>query len=120
MSRRPRWMRWPLPRRNGAACKGSKSMSAPITCWKLAALAGLCLGLAPAALAAKKECRYPAPPTASINIVNQFGQVTVKPATGGQIVISATTASDQVEVDCNQVDGRVEATTHFLQRADSA
>jgi len=93
-------------------------MSSPI--YKLAALAGMCALLTLPAAAAKKECRYPAATNASVNVVNQFGEVTVRPAAGSQIVISANPASEQVEVDCSQVDGRVEATTHFLQRADSA
>ena len=87
---------------------------------KLAVVAGTFVLLVWPAAAAKKECRYPAAPNASVNVVNQFGDVNVRPAAGSQIVVSANTTSEQVEVDCSQVDGRVEATTHFLQRADSA
>jgi DUF4097 and DUF4098 domain-containing protein YvlB len=62
-----------------------------------------------------KEFKYTVGGNASVNVVNQFGSVTLVPATGNQVVISATTHSDNVEADCNQSGNRVEVRTHFLQ-----
>ena len=84
--------------------------------WALV-VAGL---LAVAAFAAdnRKEFRYTVGPAASVIVTNESGPVEVKGSTGRQVVIIATTHSDKVEVDCSQNANRVQATTHFLQRAD--
>jgi DUF4097 and DUF4098 domain-containing protein YvlB len=86
--------------------------------WSLVA-AGM---LAVAAFAAenRREFRYTVGPGASVRVTNESGPVDIKGAAGRQVVIIATTHSDKVEVDCDQSGNRIQATTHFLQRADSA
>lgn len=76
--------------------------------------------LAIAALAAenRKEFRYTVVPGASVTISNPSGPVEVKGSSSRQVVVVAITHSDKVEVDSGQSGNRVEATTHFLQRAD--
>src|SRR5204863_5157296 len=59
-------------------------------------------------------------PKPAVTSVYQFGEGCVRTAAAAQIVLSANSGGSSVAVDCSQVCGRVEATTHFLQRADSA
>ena len=66
----------------------------------------------------RKEFKYTVGGNASVNVVNQFGSVTLIPATGSQVVVSATTHSDNVEADCSQSGDRVEVRTHFLQNVN--
>jgi DUF4097 and DUF4098 domain-containing protein YvlB len=66
----------------------------------------------------RKEFKYAATPGSGVTIINEFGPVTVKPATGHQVLIVATTHSDKVEVDSSQTGNRIEARTHFLQKAN--
>jgi DUF4097 and DUF4098 domain-containing protein YvlB len=66
----------------------------------------------------RKEFKYAVGGNASVNVGNQFGSVTLIPATGNQVVVSATTHSDNVEADCNQSGNRVEVRTHFLQNVN--
>ncbi|MCI0351270.1 MAG: DUF4097 domain-containing protein [Acidobacteriales bacterium] len=67
---------------------------------------------------ARKEFKYTATPGSTVTIVNEFGPVTLKPAPGRQVLITATTHSDKVEVDSSQNGNRIEARTHFLKKAD--
>src|SRR5215472_10256295 len=66
----------------------------------------------------RKEFRFDAAPGTNLNIVNQFGSTTLRPANGNQISIVATTQSDKVEVDCTQSGNHVDTRSHFLQKAD--
>jgi len=68
----------------------------------------------------RKEFKYAVGGNASVNVVNQFGSVTLIPATGSQVVVSATTHSDNVEADCSQSGDRVEVRTHFLQNVNDS
>jgi DUF4097 and DUF4098 domain-containing protein YvlB len=74
-------------------------------------------GVAPAA-SSPRHCNYTAAPHSIITIMNEYGTVALKPAPGSELTISATPASDKVEVDCFQVGSRVKAVSHFLQPAD--
>jgi DUF4097 and DUF4098 domain-containing protein YvlB len=65
----------------------------------------------------KNEFRYNVGPGASVTVSNELGPVTVKGAPGHQVLITATTHSDKLEVDCSQTGNRVEAVTHYLQRS---
>ena len=80
---------------------------------------GLGVGaVAIAALAAdKKEYRYQVGAGASVSIANQFGLITLHPATGGQVLVTATPYTNKVEIDANQNGNRVTLRTHFLQKA---
>jgi len=68
----------------------------------------------------RKECRYTVAPGASVVVTNESGPVDVRGSAGHQVVIVATTHSDKVEVDCGQTGNRIQASTHFLQRADGS
>ena len=72
------------------------------------------------AAGAKKECKYNASAESTVTIANQFGTIDVKPSSTPQVSISATPASDKVQVDCNQVGSRITAVTRFAQNADSS
>lgn len=62
-----------------------------------------------------QELKYNAAPGASVFLVNDLGPVTVRPASGRQIVVKAKVGSDKVEVDSEQKGNRVEIHTHQLQ-----
>src|SRR5262249_697705 len=66
----------------------------------------------------RKEFKYNVTPGSNLNIVNQFGNTVLRPASGNQLSIVGTTQSDKVEIDCDQSGNRVEVRSHFLQRAD--
>lgn len=74
-------------------------------------------GWAGLAFAAGKaeEFKYVAPPGASISLINDVGQVTVRYGEGRRIVIRSRTASDKIEVDVEQKGTRFEVRTHLLQ-----
>ncbi len=75
----------------------------------------LALGLALTAVAAeKKELRYVVGAGSSVTIVNQFGPVTLRPSSGGQVIVTATPRSDKVEIDSNRSGNRLTVSTHFL------
>ena len=75
--------------------------------------------LATAAVAAdtRKEFKYAVGSGATVNVVNQFGSVSLRPASGNQVLIVATTHSNKVEADCDQMGNRIEVRTHFLEKA---
>jgi DUF4097 and DUF4098 domain-containing protein YvlB len=79
-----------------------------------------CITLLSAALAAdhRKEFKYTVGNGASVNVMNQFGTVSLRPASGNQVVVVANTHSDKVEADCSQSGNRIEVRTHFLQKAN--
>lgn len=66
----------------------------------------------------RKEFKYTAAPGANLTIVNEFGPVTLKPASGRQVLIVATLRSDKVEIDSSQNGNRIEARTHFLEKVN--
>jgi DUF4097 and DUF4098 domain-containing protein YvlB len=76
-------------------------------------LAG-CAGLALAA-EKTKEFKYTAAPGAWVSVVNDVGPVTVRYASGRQILIKTKTGSDKVEVAAEQKGNRFEIRTHILQ-----
>ncbi len=73
-----------------------------------------------AAIAAdnRKEFKYTVGSDASINVVNQFGTVTLKPSSGNQVLIVANAHSNKVEADCSQSGNRIDVRTHFLEKAN--
>jgi DUF4097 and DUF4098 domain-containing protein YvlB len=81
-------------------------------------LAG-CAGLALAA-EQTKELKYTAAPGAWVSVVNDVGPVTVRYASGRQILVKTRTSSDKAEVDAQQKGNRVEIRTHILQPGSEA
>ncbi len=66
--------------------------------------------------AQKQEFRYSVGAGANVTVVNDYGQVTVKPAAAGQVVVNAVPASNKVEIDKSQNGNRIEVRTHILER----
>ena len=88
---------------------------------KCTAAIGIVLLVMLAALAnaetTKKEFRFEVGTKSKVSIVNQFGSVSVKPATGNYVLVNATIYSDKVEVDQNQSGNRVDVQSHLLSGA---
>lgn len=82
----------------------------------LGALAALLI-TGTAAHAATRQFRLPLAAGGSLSIQNPFGSVTVRPAAGQEVVVSANTHSSKVEVDESHAPMRVDLTSHLLQNA---
>ncbi len=54
----------------------------------------------------------------SISVDTQYGAISVRPGSAGQVVVTAALKSDKVEVDRQQNGNRVEIASHLLQGAD--
>ncbi len=72
-----------------------------------------------AAAEGRKELRYQVRPGSTVTIVNEFGAINVRPASGSQVSVSASPRSNKVEVDGNQMGNRIEVRTHFLKDASA-
>jgi DUF4097 and DUF4098 domain-containing protein YvlB len=66
----------------------------------------------------RKEFKYTVGNGASVNVVNQFGSVSLKPSAGNQVIVVATSHSSKVEPDSSQSGNRIEVRTHFLEKAN--
>jgi DUF4097 and DUF4098 domain-containing protein YvlB len=85
-------------------------------------VAGLVLAtcLASVAIAeSRKEYRFNVGPQANISVDTQYGAISVKPGSANQVVITAITKSDKVEVDSLQNGNRVEVGSRLRPGADS-
>jgi DUF4097 and DUF4098 domain-containing protein YvlB len=71
-------------------------------------LALACMTL-PLGAADKKEFKYTIAAGSRVHISNDFGGVTLKPASGQQLIITATPSSDKILIDSKQAGNRVEA-----------
>jgi DUF4097 and DUF4098 domain-containing protein YvlB len=67
----------------------------------------------------RKEFRFTVSPGAVISIANQYGPISVKPGSSGQVIVVAVLHSDQVEIDHTQSGNRVDILSH-LQSGASA
>jgi hypothetical protein len=67
----------------------------------------------------RKEMRFKVGRHATVSITNQFGPISVRPAVGREVVVTAILASDKVEVDQNQRGSRVDIFSHLLPSADA-
>jgi DUF4097 and DUF4098 domain-containing protein YvlB len=65
----------------------------------------------------KKEFRFTVGPRANVTIMNQFGPISLKPGSANQVIVTAITRSDQVEVDQSQKGNRVDIESHLLNGA---
>ena len=75
-------------------------------------VAGLVLS---AAAQNHKELKYTVGAGASVTVINEYGPVVVKPATGHQVVINAFPHTSNVEVDGDQMGNRLEIRSHILK-----
>ena len=65
----------------------------------------------------RKEFRFTVEPRSNISVTNRYGSISVKPAAGNQVVVTATLQSGKVEVDHNQSGNRIELVSHLLPGA---
>jgi len=54
-----------------------------------------------------------------VSVVNQYGPISVKPGAVKQVVVTAVTYSDKVEIDHTQSGNRVDVVSHLLPGADA-
>jgi hypothetical protein len=66
-----------------------------------------------------KDFRFNVDPGAGVSVNNPYGSISVKPSSGNFVVVSATLASEKVEVDNNVVGNRIEIQSHLLPGADA-
>jgi len=83
------------------------------------ALAVVSVGATLVAAETRKEYRFTVHPKASVSVINQYGPISVKPAPGNQVVVTAIVQSDKVEVDQRQMGNRVDIVSHLLAGADA-
>src|SRR5678816_3619445 len=65
----------------------------------------------------KRDSRFTVGPRANVTIMNQFGPISLKPGSANQVIVTAITHSDQVEVDQSQNGNRVDVESHLLTGA---
>jgi len=77
--------------------------------------------LAASAMAADshKELRFNVGSRAGISVVNPYGSISVKPASGNTVVVNAVLHSDKVEIDDTATANRVDIQSHLLPGADA-
>jgi len=78
--------------------------------------------LAVAAFAAnevRKDYHFKVGHRSSVSVINQYGPISVKPATGHHVVVTAILHSDKVEVYESQSGNRVSVLSHLLPGADA-
>ncbi len=64
-----------------------------------------------------KELRYNVGAKAGVSVNNPYGSISVKPSSNSTVVISATLASDKVEIDSNKTGNRIDVQSHLLPGA---
>jgi hypothetical protein len=67
----------------------------------------------------RKELRFKVGHHATVSITNQYGPISVRPATGREVVVIATLASNKVEIDQSQRGNRIDVVSHLLSDADA-
>ena len=67
----------------------------------------------------RKEYRFTVDARPSVSITNQYGPISVKPAAGNLVSVTAILHSDKVEVDQTQSGDRVDILSHLLPGATS-
>ena len=86
---------------------------------KKLAVAGLVCVAIVAIAESKREYRFAVGPKARVSVLNRFGPVSVRPASGNQVTVTAVAHSDKVEVDQEQTGNLVHIQTHLLPGADA-
>ena len=65
----------------------------------------------------RREFRFAVGPHSNISVTNRYGAISVKPASGNQVIITALLQSDKVEVDQERTGSRIEVISHLLPGA---
>jgi DUF4097 and DUF4098 domain-containing protein YvlB len=66
----------------------------------------------------RKEYRFKVGRHASVTVMNQYGPISVKPGMVKEVIVTATTYSDKVEVDHSQSGSRIDVVSHLLPGVD--
>ena len=66
----------------------------------------------------KKEYRFTVGPNANISVDTQYGAISARSGSNGEVVVTAILKSDSVEVDQLQNGSRIEVASHLLQGAN--
>jgi len=66
----------------------------------------------------RKEYRFTVGPRANVSVDAQYAAISVKPGTTNQVLITAITKGDKVDVDSQQHGNRVEVASHLRPGAD--
>lgn len=66
----------------------------------------------------RKEFRFTVGPRAVISITNQYGPITVKGGPGNQVIVTAVTHSDRIEIDHTESGSRVDILSRVLAGTD--
>ena len=83
------------------------------------AVAGLVCVAIVAIAESKREYRFAVGPKARVSVLNRFGPVSVRPASGNQVTVTVVEHSDKVEVDQEQTGNLIHIRTHLLPGADA-
>jgi hypothetical protein len=67
----------------------------------------------------RKEYRFSVGAKAGVSVNNPYGSISVKPSSGGVVVVNALMYSDKVEVDNSQSGNHVDVISHLFAGADS-
>ena len=67
----------------------------------------------------RKEFRFDVGRHVIVSVLNQYGPVSVKPGPVKEVVVTAITYSDKVEIDKSQSGNRVDVISHLLPGADA-
>jgi len=62
----------------------------------------------------RKEFHFTVGARPTVSVTNQYGSVSVKPATANQVTVTAILRSDKVEIDKGQSGNRVDLLSHLL------
>jgi DUF4097 and DUF4098 domain-containing protein YvlB len=65
----------------------------------------------------RRDLHFAVQPNATVSVTNDFGPITVRAASGNQVLVTAMAHSAKIEVDSTQAANRVDLRTHFLQKA---
>ena len=67
----------------------------------------------------RKEMHFKVGHHATLSITNQYGPISVHPANGREVVVTALLASDKVEIDQSQRGSRIDIFSHLRPDADA-
>src|SRR5271165_4300099 len=106
------------PRDGGHGRRGRRIMKSSKRAAQLAVVVVLA-GTTFVVAESRKEFRFKVGRHASVSVMNQYGPITVRPASGKVVEVTAILHSDKAEVDQSQSGNRIEIQSHLLPGADA-
>src|SRR4051812_48575950 len=85
--------------------------------WTLFLGTAMLLSVAVSVAQTRKDLRYTVTAGTTLFIINHTGSINVHPSQSRQLQVTATQASDKVEIDGTQTGNRITVRTHVLQKA---